>query len=84
MYVPRFSLSRFARTLVVTIAFAVSMVRDCFAFAVSMFGGLARPTPTVTNPTERIKLTASQSRTLAAAKRERPVIFAGWRMSPST
>lgn len=83
MYIPRYSLSRFARSLLVAVAFAVAMVRDRFAFAVSLFGGLARPAPTVADPLECAKLTASQSRTLAAAKRERPVISASWRRSPS-
>lgn len=84
MYVPGYHLSRLARALVVAIAFAASMVRDCFAFAVSMFGGLARPAPTVVSLAESVKLSASEARGLSMAKRERPVIFAGWRMSPST
>lgn len=84
MYVPRYHLSRLARTLVIAIAFAVSMVRDCFAFAVSLFGGLARPPATVASLRESVKLSASEAHGLAMAKRERPVIFAGWRMSPST
>lgn len=58
-----------------------------FAFACSIFAGFLRLAPSRVDellPLERVKLTAAESRALAAAKRERPVIFAGWRMSPST
>ena len=61
------------------------VARAGFAFAVNLFLAVASPARAdELRPLERVKLTASESRALAAAKRERPVIFAGWRMSPST
>ena len=61
-----------------------SRARFAFAFAVELFAGLAPARADELAPLERVKLTASESRSLAVAKRERPLIFAGWRMSPST
>lgn len=58
-----------------------------FYFAVSIFSGFLRLAPARADelqPLERVKLLASESHSLAIAKRERPLIFAGWRMSPST
>lgn len=63
------------------------VVNAGFAFAASVFAGFLRLAPGRVDellPLERVKLTASESRALSIAKRERPVIFAGWRMSPST
>lgn len=61
------------------------VARAGFAFTVNLFLAVASPARAdELAPLERIKLTASESRSLAVAKRERPVIFAGWRMSPST
>lgn len=61
------------------------VARSAFAFTVNLFLSFASPARAdELAPLERAKLTASESRTLAAVKRERPVIFAGWRMSPST
>lgn len=61
-----------------------SRARYVFAFAVEFFAGLAPARADELAPIERVKLTASESRAMVAAKRERPLIFAGWRMSPST
>lgn len=61
-----------------------SRARHAFAFAVSMFASLAPARADEIAPLERVKLTAAESNGLAIAKRERPQIFAGWRMSPST
>lgn len=61
-----------------------SRARFAFAFAVNLFAGLAPDRADELAPLERVKLTASDARSLAVAKRERPLVFAGWRMSPST
>lgn len=60
-----------------------SRARWAFAFAVSLFGGVAPDRADELAPLERVKLLSSESHSLAVAKRERPLIFAGWRMSPS-
>lgn len=63
------------------------VARAGFAFTVNLFLAVTSPARAdELAPLERYKLTASESRALAlaAAKRERPMIFAGWRMSPST
>lgn len=62
---------------------AAALGRAGFAFVVNLFAGMAPARADELAPLERVKLTASQSHALAAAKRERPVIFASWRMSPS-
>lgn len=61
-----------------------SRARYAFAFAVELFASLAPARADELAPLERVKLTASESHAMAVAKRERPLIFAGWRMSPST
>lgn len=61
-----------------------SRARYVFAFAVELFAGLAPARADELAPLERVKLTSSESRAMSVAKRERPVIFARWRMAPST
>lgn len=63
---------------------AAALMRSGFAFVVNLMAGLAPARADELAPLERVKLTASEAHGLAMAKRERPVIFAGWRMSPST
>lgn len=61
------------------------VARSAFAFTVNLFLSVASPARAdELAPLERVKLTASESRAMVVAKRERPLIFAGWRMSPST
>lgn len=63
---------------------AAALMRSGFAFVVNLFAGMAPARADELAPLERVKLTASESHAMAVAKRERPLIFAGWRMSPST
>ena len=66
------------------LAFAFNLAASIGARVIVSFMNIAPARADEMRPLERVKLTASQSRALSAAKRERPVIFAGWRMSPST
>lgn len=55
--------------------------------AAKVFAWVVRLAPArvdVLLPLERVKLTAAEARAMRTAKRERPLIFAQWRMNPST
>ncbi len=66
-----------------SLAFAFNFAASIGARVITSFMNIAPARADELQPLERVKLTASESRAMRAAKRERPLIFAGWRMSPS-